>query len=321
MSKKAQGSAHELALEDPLAVLSPDLELNIMTVFPIFSSYIYQLCNDVSSVQFSTAAVLRDFEDDGVVYLELRTTPRGFAETVLTKERYVETVLSTIEQYEQQADTEMKTALILSIDRRNTPEQAQECVDLAVRYADRGVVGVDLCGDPMKGDIPPFRGAFARAREHGLKITLHFGEAASTSSDEDLFTLLSFQPDRLGHVIHVSDTVKREIVKRKLPLELCISCNVLAKMIEGSFADHHFRDWWKRSKEESHPVSLCTDDVGLVCSPVSNEFYTVATHHGLSEEELWDLSYQSIDAIFGSEEEKQRLRELMSTWKTKEMGV
>lgn len=105
----------------------------------------------MSSVQFSTAAVLRDFEDDGVVYLELRTTPRGFAETVLTKERYVETVLSTIEQYEQQADTEMKTALILSIDRRNTPEQAQECVDLAVRYADRGVVGVDLCGDPMVG--------------------------------------------------------------------------------------------------------------------------------------------------------------------------
>lgn len=43
----------------------------------------------------------------------------------------------------------MKTHLILSIDRRDTPEKAQECVDLAIRYKYWGIVGVDLCGDPL----------------------------------------------------------------------------------------------------------------------------------------------------------------------------
>lgn len=43
----------------------------------------------------------------------------------------------------------MKTFLLLSIDRRDTIQKAAECIDLAIRYKDRGVVGVDLCGDPL----------------------------------------------------------------------------------------------------------------------------------------------------------------------------
>lgn len=117
--------------------------------FPLFSKYIYQLCNDAPSVQYSTESVLRDFERDGVVYLELRTTPREFKETGLTKDQYIETVLEAIKNYERDSSTSMKTFLLLSVDRRDTTQKAAECIDLAIRYKDRGVVGVDLCGDPL----------------------------------------------------------------------------------------------------------------------------------------------------------------------------
>lgn len=67
----------------------------------------------------------------------------------MSKEQYVETVLESIEQYEKDASTSMKTVLLLSVDRRDSFQKALECIDLAIRYKYRGVVGVDLCGDPM----------------------------------------------------------------------------------------------------------------------------------------------------------------------------
>jgi adenosine deaminase len=63
---------------------------------------------------------------------------------------------------------------------------------------------------------------------------------------------------------------------------------------------------------------LQTDDVGVFCSPCSNEYVVVATHFGLSRLELWELSLQAIDVIFGDEAKKAALRQSMVDWKEKE---
>ena len=146
----------------------------------------------------------------------------------------------------------MKTNLILSIDRRNDLSTALAVVDLAVKYLSQGVVGIDLCGDPAVGDVSIFEPAFKAAHIHGLKITIHFAEAPQSFLDKELWVLLSYKPDRIGHVINVPDDVKDEIVKRKLGLELCLSCNVHAKMITGTYSDHHF-GWWR---ETGCPIAL-----------------------------------------------------------------
>jgi adenosine deaminase len=208
----------------------------------LFSSYIYHLCNDRSSLSRSTTAVLEDFHADGVVYLELRTTPRAMPSAHITKDDYVQTILDCVSAFN--ASHPMKTNLILSIDRRNDLPTALAVVELARKYRARGVVGIDLCGDPCAGDVSLFAPAFRAARAHGLKSTIHFAEAPQSSSDSELWTLLSYQPDRIGHVINVPAEVREEIVRRKLGLELCLSCNVHAKMITGTFGDHHF-GWWR----------------------------------------------------------------------------
>jgi adenosine deaminase len=53
-------------------------------------------------------------------------------------------------------------------------------------------------------------------------------------------------------VINVPDDVKEEIARRKLGLEFCLSCNVHAKMITGTYGDHHF-GWWR---ETGCPIAL-----------------------------------------------------------------
>ena len=239
----------DMALQDPLEAMSKDKSWDIMTFFPLFSKYIYELCSTPASIIHSTNAVLNDFREDGVAYLELRTTPRSSPS--MSKDDYIHTILSCLENFPDR--NVMTTYLILSIDRRNSREEAIETVDMAIRYRSRGIVGVDLCGDPSKGDVATFEEPFHRAKQHGLKITLHFAEVPASSSPMELNTLLSFKPDRLGHVIHVPEEIRTRIMDSKLGLELCVSCNVQAKLIEGGVADHHFMSWIKTGC----PVILC----------------------------------------------------------------
>lgn len=253
-------SEPHLALEDPLQVLSQDKKWNIITFFPIFSQYIYELCSTPASILYSTNAVLQDFKDDGVIYLELRTTPRS-SESI-SKDEYVASILDCIRNFAEREA--MPTYLILSIDRRNTAVQAMETVDLAIKYRSRGVVGVDLCGDPSKGDVSILREAFIKAKSHGLKLALHFAEIARQGLELELNTLLSYQPDRLGHVIHVSESIKQEIVRKGIGVELCVSCNVQAQMTEGGIEDHHFGFW----KDSPCPIALC---VSSSLFPIQNK--------------------------------------------------
>ncbi|KAF7194991.1 Adenosine deaminase-like protein [Pseudocercospora fuligena] len=303
-------------LKDPLSVLRPDGAYHdIFTFFKLFDTYIYGLCNDVETVAYATKRVLQDFQNDGVRYLELRTTPRESSETGMTKEVYVQTVLKAIKEHDA---ITMPTYLILSVDRRNTVSQAMAVVDLATKIPDRGVIGIDLCGNPLKGDVTTFKDVFARARANGLKVTLHFAEVPESSTEQELRTLLSYRPDRLGHVIHTSPEIDAMIERQACGLELCLSCNVHAKMLPsaGRFADHHFGRWHSRP----NAIALCTDDVGVFGSTVSNEYLLAAEHFSLNRKDLIALSRCAVPSIFGSEEEKQRLMTLLNDFERSIVG-
>jgi adenosine deaminase len=197
--------------------------------------------------------VLEDFQADGVVYVEFRTTPRAIPSRGITKDDYVKTILDVLRTHNEQDRNNMRAFLILSIDRRNTAAEAQEVVDLALKYKNEGLVGVDLCGNPARGDISLYTNAFAQVKAARMKITLHFAEIAESGTDDELNTLLSWQPDRLGHVIHVNSSFQERIEKENIGVELCLSCNVHAKLITGTYSDHHFGFW----RQTGVPVALC----------------------------------------------------------------
>ena len=167
----------------------------------------------------------------------------------MSKDLYVQTIAGAIERHNAKS-SRMKAYLILSIDRRNTAAEAMEVVDLALKYQSRGVIGVDLCGDSLRGDISIFKTAYAKAKENGLHITLHFGEEPSCMTE--LMTLLSYNPTRLGHLLFISQEAKDEIIKRKLGIELCLTSNIKGPHIP-SYEEHHLPEWLK----EGNPIALC----------------------------------------------------------------
>ncbi|KAK5126647.1 hypothetical protein LTR85_009581 [Meristemomyces frigidus] len=338
--KRASGQC--LELEDPLtAIRQGEGFVDVISFFPLFDRYIYTLVDDVQAVEYVTGRVLQDFKDDGVGYLELRTTPREHVASGMTKEAYVAAVNRKLRQWnESQAlhdskdsvaqHTGMVARLLLSIDRRMTAEQADAVVDLAIKYMypamglpseaeddeadEKGgrptvdlnesrpvpvengfVVGLDLCGNPLKGDVSIFTPAFKRAKRHGLGITIHTAEVPQSSTSAELSTILSWAPDRLGHVINVPQEHFKIIEERKPALELCLSCNVLTGLTSGGFAKHHFGQWCKTDCA----IALSTDDVGIFGSPLSHEYLLAAKHFDLPRAALVELSKSAARASFG----------------------
>jgi adenosine deaminase len=286
--------------------------------FPLFDQYIYALVCDAESIRYATTCVLQDFLDDGVCYLELRTTPRAIPHARISKEKYVVIVSNAIHEFSSSAqnkqdtgEDKLHTRLILSIDRKNSLHEAMEVIALAAKYRDHGVVGVDLCGNPTRKPLSHLSPAFAEAAAQGLAITLHFAEITQDGTTE-LELMLEWQPSRLGHVIHVPAAIEDIIAERKLGLELCLSCNVLCKLSKGGFEGHHFGEWWKGGGK----IALSTDDVGIFESGLSEEYLLAAKHFGLDREQLVRLSRGAADVVFGGEDEKERVWELLDEfWK------
>ncbi|KAG8220191.1 Metallo-dependent hydrolase [Butyriboletus roseoflavus] len=143
-------------------------------------------------------------------YLELRSTPRKTSH--MTREQYLLTVLQEIRAFPGRA------ALIVSVDRRMSAAEIEECVDLAIKLHEQGepIVGLDLCGDPLKGNVDIFEKHFERAREAGLSLTVHIAETKPIGHSIESFVLLSWHPDRLGHATFLEEP-QREIFLADIP--------------------------------------------------------------------------------------------------------
>jgi adenosine deaminase len=93
------------------------------------------------------------------------------------------------------------------------------------------------------------------------------------------------------------------ILEKNVPLELCMTSNVICKTVT-SYEDHHIRDFFP-----DHPCSLCTDDMGIFGSTLSQEYAIAAQTFNMDKRQLFDLSRNSIDSIFAGEAVKEKLRE------------
>lgn len=279
--------------------------------FQVFK-VIHQLVDSEDDILMVAKDVIKEFAADGVKYLELRSTPREEHNTGLTKRRYVETVIEAIRQCKNE-EVDIDVRFLVAVDRRNGTEVAMETVKLAedmMLSTDGLVVGLDLSGDPTVGHGRDLLPALERAKNSGMKLALHLSEVPSQCEESEL--LLNLPPHRIGHgtFLHPevggSQSLVDKVVKNSIPLELCLTSNVKGQTVP-CYSKHHFQYWYQRG----HPVVICTDDKGVFCTELSQEYQLAASTFGLSQEAMWRLSEQAIDCTFAPEGLKQQLKQ---TW-------
>ncbi|KAG1810467.1 Metallo-dependent hydrolase [Suillus plorans] len=208
--KYSPSSPQTTEVADIIEKLKSGVILNDIFDFFSLMPAIYTLTSTPEAVAITTRAVLQLFlnptsdgaESPQCTYLELRTTPR--ATPHMTRERYLTVVLDEVEMYPA-----TQAALIVSVDRRMSDSDLEECISLAIEMKNRGrrVVGIDVCGDPRSGDMQSFTQHLSRAKGAGLGLTVHIAESTNNTT-EDSLALLSCRPDRLGHATFLSDELK-----------------------------------------------------------------------------------------------------------------
>ncbi|KAM4573503.1 N6-Methyl-AMP deaminase [Odontesthes bonariensis] len=298
-----------LNIEHSMTAIGKGQRRTLDECFEVFK-VIHKLVDTEEDILMVATDVIREFAADGVRYLELRSTPREEKTTGLTKKSYIETVIGAIQQCKNKGE-DIDVRFLVAIDRRNGTEVAMETVKLAEEFmlsSDGLVVGMDLSGDPTVGHGKDLLPALERAKNCGLKLSLHLSEVPSQLEESDL--LLNLPPDRIGHgtFLHPetggSQSLVDKVVRNNIPLELCLTSNVKGQTVP-CYSKHHFKYWYQLG----HPCVLCTDDKGVFCTDLSQEYQLAASTFGLSREEVWKLSQRAIDSIFAEEAVKQRLRQ------------
>jgi adenosine deaminase len=229
---------------------------------------------------------------DGCVLAELRCAPNLWEGHGVPAEAAVQALLAGL------ARSRLPSGLIVCAIRDHAASESVRMARLALRYRDQGVVGLDLAG-PEAGHPPGVHAAaFAVAREAGLPITCHAGEA-----DQALRVIEAARlgARRIGHGVRLADALGSqagqplldEARQRRLHLEVCVTSNVHTGAV-ASRASHPIRALWDAGID----LSFHTDSRLMSGVSPSSEAASLVREGRFSFAELAQLSLRAARASF-----------------------
>ncbi|MBI2265196.1 MAG: adenosine deaminase [Armatimonadetes bacterium] len=260
-------------------------------------AFVFDKKEDISRVTYET---VEDAARQNVKYLELRFNPLKQKEKYVTVEEFIESALAGARKAEE--DLGVKTRLIVSINRSYPVEAAWRVARAAIKYEDEGVVGMDLAADEINYPPELFADVFKFARENGVHVTIHAGEAAGPESVRKAIELCG--AERIGHGVRSQEDPSLEAIlaERKIPLELCPTSNLQTGAVPslGSYPLKHYLNL-------GIPVTLNTDDSQIFLTTLNDEYAKMA-RSGLSLSELLQVDAHGLNVAFLPESEKRELR-------------
>ena len=241
---------------------------------------------------------------DNVCYLEMRFAPHYIA-SYHNLSNVMEAAIVARERGIRDFPNTVVNLIVIAV-RNFGVEKAEETVDLALQYKKDGVVGVDLAADEVNYPPQLFCKVFKRAREEGLHVTIHAGEALGADSVkcsiEECFA------ERIGHGVRMIEDpdVRKMVISKKIPLEICLTSNVwLGAVLRGR--QHPVKEFY----DEHVVVTLNTDDPGIFGIDLTEEYLKALLYYNFNLQELQNILFMSNEVSFGSQHEKDMIKELI----------
>jgi adenosine deaminase len=197
---------------------------------------------------------------------------------------------------------QVRAGLILMMDRTFTDRQNEIIVEKAIRYAPRGIVGIDIAGPRPDADAPyPYRDLFPlieQARDAGLGVTIHVGEEGGDYGVAEVREVVAtLRPDRIGHGILAAhdEDLMGQISDAEIVLEICPTSNLLTKALESEDA---VRDTFRAFSDHGVPFTIATDGPEMMRTHLRDEFELLLRIGALDEDELGEANRRGHAASF-----------------------
>jgi len=196
---------------------------------------------------------------------------------------------------------QVRAGLILMMDRTFSVDLNMVVIEKAIRYAPRGVVGIDIAGprpDGARYDYSQIREHVEIAREAGLGVTIHVGEEGGRDGLEEIREVVEvLRPDRIGHGIlaaHEPDLLAA-LAAADITLEICPTSNLLTKALGDEDA---LRATLRTFVENSVAFTIATDGPEMMRTHLRDEFDLLERIGALTRDELDAANSRGHDASF-----------------------
>ena len=198
-------------------------------------------------------------------------------------------------------DFDMAIGYIAITSRSMGPESCAKTVAWAIRNK-KHFVGIDLADSETQHPIREFLKPVMKARDAGLKVTIHSGE--DTPASYVVNTIQLAHPDRIGHGIHIiEDMAAVELVKEHgITLEVNPWSNYLTNSVK-TIEEHPL----KKLFDLGVRVTINSDDPEVLETNLNNEYRIAHEILGMSMEDIASCNRYAFEASFIPDEQKQRI--------------
>lgn len=190
----------------------------------------------------------------------------------------------------------VKAGLIFLLDRRFTYRQNEIIVKKAVKYQNRGVVGIDIAGPKQKGfQYQDYCPLYRLCKRKGLGTTVHTGEDGSTEEMEKV--VRSLRPQRIVHGVKAvySQSLMRFLKKEEMVLSICPTSNLVMGVVKD-IAELKFI--LRTFLENQVKFCINTDDPEIFGINLKGEFNLLIREGILTPEEIIDSNRWAKRASF-----------------------
>ena len=234
-----------------------------------------------------------DAKREQIDYIELRFSPYFMSQRFgLDIQRVVECICDEVNTTKASAGIEVKLIVIMC--RNLGLDNCYRELDAAIKFREQGVIAIDLAGDEKNFPGSLFVDHFKKARDAGLRITVHAGEADGAQSVKQAIEELG--AERIGHGVRAMDDHKVVdlLVERRIPLEICPTSNVQTSAV-SSLKTHPLRGFFDRGVM----VTVNTDDPGVSGIDLAHEYELLGSEMGFSATEIELIQHNAYKAKFG----------------------
>ncbi|XP_060552227.1 adenosine deaminase-like [Ruditapes philippinarum] len=199
---------------------------------------------------------------------------------------------------------------------RHRPDWSEEVVDLAEEFKQDGVVAIDIAGGSNDESVcvefvhEGHKKAFNRAKQLGIHITVHAGEAGTAASVKE--ALDDLHAERIGHGYRVLEDEKiyKEVREKHVHLETCPISSICTGAVPEDIHKHPV----VRFAEDKANYSLNSDDPFVFDSCLLDD-YNAAVDMGLTDKHIVTSIFNAAKSCFASDDEKKEiLKELVEIY-------
>ncbi|MEM1187249.1 MAG: adenosine deaminase [Pseudomonadota bacterium] len=285
--------------------------LEYETPAQVVAAYDFHDLPSFLKIYYAAMDVLREEED--FYELALHYFRRAAAQNVVYVEPFFDpqahtsrgvafdTVINGIHRAQVDAAEKLgvQSNLIMCFLRDMSAESAAEHLELALPHIDK-LIGVGLDSDEKDNPPSKFADVFARARDLGLKLTMHCDVNQKDILGHIRECLDLIRVDRIDHGVNAleDDDLAREIAERGLGLTVCPVSN---RFVVQNLTGDEIRGMLQRGMK----ATINSDDPAYFRAYMNENLQALADDAGFSREELRTLTRNAFEVSWASESQKQ----------------